>query len=83
MGNLQLEASYLNGFFHGDMKCYTKDEKLLALIKADNHKFINGKCYNNKVLTDKDLEEISNANNEEVIKYLQKYVLKREILNSL
>ena len=64
------------------MKYYTKDEKLLALIKADN-KFINGKCFNNKVLTDKDLEEISNANNEEVIKYLQKYVLKRAILNSL
>ena len=42
---------------HGDVKYYTEDGKLLALLKAEN-KFISGKCFNNKVLTDKELKEI-------------------------
>uniref|UniRef100_UPI0025A94644 toxin-antitoxin system YwqK family antitoxin n=1 Tax=Helicobacter bilis TaxID=37372 RepID=UPI0025A94644 len=56
-GNLALEASVLNDILHGDIKLYTKDGKLLALIKAENNKFISGKCSSDKALTSKDLEE--------------------------
>lgn len=75
-GNLILEASVLNDILHGDIKLYTKDGKLLALIKVENQ-FINGKCFNNKVLTDKDLKEIKNndINIEKALNYLQEICL--------
>ena len=62
-GNLMAEISYLNYYFHGDMTYYTEDKKLLALIKAENHKFISGKCLSNKVLTDKELKEMPRDDN--------------------
>ena len=60
------------------MKLYTEDGKLLALIKAKNDKFISGKCFNNKVLTDKELKEMPRIDNidEKAINYLQEICLK-------
>ena len=45
MGNLQIEASFLNDRRQGDIRCYTTDKKLLALLKAKNDKIIIGKWY--------------------------------------
>ena len=53
-GNLKEEIPYKNDKTHGDVKYYTENGKLLALVKAEN-KFISGKCFNNKALTDKEL----------------------------
>ena len=76
-GNLILEASVLNDMLHGDMRFYTEDKKLLATINAQNDKFISGKCFNDKVLTDKALEEIYIFNNiSKTINYLQRICLK-------
>ena len=76
-GNLMVEMSYLNDLFHGDMRFYTEDGKLLALLKAKNDKFISGKCFNNKVLTDKELKEFRRIGNiDEKIIYLQEICLK-------
>ncbi|AQQ59413.1 hypothetical protein XJ32_04125 [Helicobacter bilis] len=76
-GNLILEASVLNDILHGDMRFYTEDKKLLATINAQNDKFISGKCFNDKVLTDKALEEIYIFNNiSKTINYLQRICLK-------
>ena len=75
-GNLALEASVLNDILHGDIKLYTEDKKLLALIKAENHKFISGKCFNDKVLTDKEIDEIDINDIEKAINYLQEICLK-------
>lgn len=76
-GNLRLESSVLNNLLHGDMRFYTEDKKLLATINAQNDKFISGKCFNDKVLTDKTLEEIYIFNNiSKTINYLQRICLK-------
>ena len=77
-GNLRLEAPNLNNKVHGDVKYYTEDKKLLATINAQNNNYISGKCYNDKVLTDKDLKEIRNndINIEKALNYLQKICLK-------
>lgn len=59
------------------MKLYTEDKKLLAAINAQNNKLISGKCFNDKVLTDKDLKEIKNndINIEKALNYLQEICL--------
>ena len=77
-GNLRLEAPSLNNKVHGDVKYYTEDKKLLATINAQNNNYISGKCYNDKVLTDKDLKEIRNndINIEKALNYLQEICLK-------
>ena len=74
------EMSFLNNLFHGDMKYYTEDGKLLATINAQNDKFISGKCPNNKALTDKDLTEIrrEDINIEQEINYLKEICLKSD-----
>ena len=74
-GNLIKETPYKNGETHGDVKYYTKDGKLLALIKAENDKFISGKCFNDKALTNKDLAEMNKASYEKAYKYLQEICL--------
>ena len=56
-GKLRAEIPFKNDSVNGDIKLYTKDGKLLALIKAENNKFISGKCSSDKALTSKDLEE--------------------------
>ena len=77
-GNLKAEIPFKNDSVNGDIKLYTKDGKLLALIKVENQ-FINGKCFNNKVLTDKELKGIRTYDNiEEKIIYLQKICLKSD-----
>ena len=76
-GKLMAEMSYLNNLFHGDTRSYTEDGKLLALLKAKHDKFISGKCFNNKVLTDKELKEFRRIGNiDEKIIYLQEICLK-------
>ena len=77
-GNLQAELPYLNDEIHGVLKYYTEDKKLLATINAQNNNYISGKCYNDKVLTDKDLKEIRNndINIEKALNYLQEICLK-------
>ena len=77
-GNLMAEIPFKNHNINGDMKLYTEDKKLLALVKAENGKITSGKCYNNKALTIKDLAEINNASNKKVYKYLQKICLKSD-----
>ena len=77
-GNLRAEIPFKNDSVNGDIKLYTKDGKLLALINVENQ-FINGKCFNNKVLTDKELKGIRTYDNiEEKIIYLQKICLKSD-----
>ena len=77
-GKLMAEIPYLNDLFHGDMKYYTEDKKLLALVKAENGKIISSKCFDDKVLTDKDLTEIrrEDINIEQEIIYLKEICLK-------
>ncbi|AQQ59352.1 hypothetical protein XJ32_03755 [Helicobacter bilis] len=78
-GNLVIEVSYKNDELHGDLKYYTEDKKLLATINAQNDKFISGKCFNNKVLTDKELKEFRRIGNiDEKIIYLQEICLKSD-----
>ena len=78
-GNLKEEIPYKNGKTHGDVKYYTENGKLLALVKAEN-KFISGKCFNNKVLTDKELRNLKDFEIaylfDDVINYLQEICLK-------
>ncbi|AQQ59412.1 hypothetical protein XJ32_04120 [Helicobacter bilis] len=76
-GNLEGEIPYKNHNIDGDMKLYTEDKKLLAAINAQNNKLISGKCFNNKVLTDKDLKGIENnyINIEKALNYLQEICL--------
>ncbi|WP_372446177.1 toxin-antitoxin system YwqK family antitoxin, partial [Helicobacter bilis] len=70
-GNLMAEISYLNYYFHGDMTYYTEDKKLLALVKAENGRITSGKCFNDKVLTDKEIDDLSGLKSiEEPINYL-------------
>ena len=81
-GNLALEASVLNDILHGDIKLYTEDKKLLALVKAENGRITSGKCFNNKALTNKDLAEMNKASYEKAYKYLQEICLKESDSNS-
>ena len=67
---------------HGDVKYYTEDGKLLALVKAENGKITSGKCFNNKVLTNKELEEIGRFYLMKQLTIYKKYALK-VILNNL
>ena len=80
MGILVIEVSYKNDELHGDLKYYTEDKKLLALVNAQNGRFISGKCPNNKALTDKDLTEIrrEDINIEQEINYLKEICLKSD-----
>ncbi|WP_285819228.1 toxin-antitoxin system YwqK family antitoxin [Helicobacter bilis] len=73
-GNLRLEVPSLNNKMHGDVKYYTEDKRLFATINAQNNNYISGKCFNDKVLTDKDLKEIRNndINIEKALNYLQR-----------
>ena len=78
-GSLKAETPFNNNGVNGDMKLYTEDKKLLALIKAENHKFISGKCFNNKVLTDKELKEMRRDGFiERAIIYLKEICLKSD-----
>ena len=79
-GNLRLEVPSLNNKVHGDIKYYTEDKRLLATINAQNNNYISGKCFNDKVLTDKDLKEIRNndINIEKALNYLQEICLKSD-----
>ena len=71
------EMPFLNNLFHGDMKLYTEDGKLLALLKIENEEFISGKCFNDKVLIDKELKEFGRiGDTEERIIYLKEICLK-------
>ncbi len=58
------------------MRFYTEDKKLLTLIKGG--KFISAKCFNDKALTNKDLEETDKLKSiSQAIKYLQEICLKK------
>ena len=72
------EMPFLNNLFHGDMRFYTEDKKLLATINAQNDKFISGKCFNDKVLTDKEIDEINMNDIEKAIIYLKEICLKSD-----
>ena len=74
-GSLQAETQFKNHGIHGDMKIYTEDGKLLALLKIENGEFTSGKCFNDKVLTDKEIDEINMNDIEKAINYLQKICL--------
>ncbi|WP_104746786.1 toxin-antitoxin system YwqK family antitoxin [Helicobacter bilis] len=77
-GKLRLESSVLNNLLHGDMRFYTEDKKLLTLIKTQGGKFISAKCFNDKALTNKDLEETDKLKSiSQAIKYLQEICLKK------
>ena len=75
-GNLASETPHKNDEAHGNLKYYTEDGKLLALLKAKNDKIISGKCFNNKVLTDKEIDEIDINDIEKAINYLKEICLK-------
>ena len=71
-GKLMAEMSYLNNLFHGDTRFYTEDGKLLALVKGENGRITSGKCFNDKVLTDKEREDLRRLKSvEEAINYLK------------
>ena len=71
-GKLMAEIPYLNNLFHGDTRFYTEDGKLLALVKGENGKIISGKCFDDKVLTDKEIDDLSGLKSiEEPINYLK------------
>ena len=74
-GGLQAEIPFKNHNIDGDMKLYTEDGKLLALVKAENGRITSGKCFNDKVLTDKELKEMPRDDATEAINYLQKICL--------
>ena len=79
MGNLQIEMSFLNDMLQGDIRFYITDKKLLALLKVENGEFISGKCFDDKVLTDKEREDLSRLKSiEKAINYLQKICLKSD-----
>ena len=76
-GGLQAEIPFKNHNIDGDMKLYTEDGKLLALLKIENYEFISGKCFNDKVLIDKELKEFRRiGDTEERIIYLKETCLK-------
>ena len=77
-GSLQAEVKVLNDKLHGDTRFYTEDGKLLALVKAENGRITSGKCFNDKVLTDKEIDEINMNDIEKAINYLQKICLKSD-----
>lgn len=70
-GKLKAEIPHLNYYFHRDMTYYTEDKKLLALVKAENGRITSGKCFNDKVLTDKEIDEIDINDIEKAINYLK------------
>ena len=79
MGNLQIEMSFLNDMLQGDIRFYITDKKLPALLKVENGEFISGKCFDDKVLTDKEREDLSRLKSiEKAINYLQKICLKSD-----
>ena len=79
MGNLQIEMSFLNDMLQGDIRFYITDKKLLALLKVESGEFISGKCFDDKVLTDKEREDLSRLKSiEKAINYLQKICLKSD-----
>ncbi len=76
-GGLQAEIPFKNHNIDGDMKYYTEDGRLLALLKIENYEFISGKCFNDKVLIDKELKEFRRiGDTEERIIYLKEICLK-------
>ena len=76
-GKLMAEIPYLNNLFHGDTRFYTEDGKLLALVKGENGEIISGKCFDDKVLIDKELKEFRRiGDTEERIIYLKETCLK-------
>ncbi len=77
-GNLMAEIPHLNDLLHGDMTYYTEDKKLLALVKAENGSITSGKCFNDKVLTDKEIDEININDIEKAIIYLKEICLKSD-----
>ena len=71
-GKLMAEIPYLNNLFHGDTRFYTEDGKLLALFKGENGEIISGKCFDDKVLTDKEIDDLRRPKSiEESINYLK------------
>ena len=71
-GKIMAEIPYLNNLFHGDTRFYTEDGKLLALVKGENDEIISGKCFDDKVLTDKEREDLRRLKSvEEAINYLK------------
>ncbi|WP_410780181.1 toxin-antitoxin system YwqK family antitoxin, partial [Helicobacter bilis] len=71
-GKLMAEIPYLNNLFHGDTRFYTEDGKLLALFKGENDRITSGKCFDDKVLTDKEIDDLSRPKSiEESINYLK------------
>ena len=77
-GSLQAEVKVLNDKLHGDTRFYTEDGKLLALVKAENGRITSGKCFNDKVLTDKEIDEINMNDIEKAIIYLKEICLKSD-----
>ena len=80
-GSLQAEIQFKNHGIHGDMKIYTEDGKLLALLKIENGEFISGKCFNDRVLTDKEITDFIASglkSIEEPINYLKEICLKSD-----
>ena len=77
-GNLMAEIPHLNDLLHGDMTYYTEDKKLLALVKAENGSITSGKCFNDKVLTDKEIDEININDIEKAIISLKEICLKSD-----
>ena len=78
-GKLMAEIPYLNNLLHGDTRFYTEDGKLLALVKGENGKIISGKCFDDKVLTDKEIDDLSRLKSiEEPINYLKEICLKSD-----
>ena len=81
MGNLHIEMSFLNDMPQGDTRFYTTDKKLLALLKVENGEFISGKCFNDRVLTDKEITDFIASglkSIEEPINYLKEICLKSD-----
>ena len=78
-GSLQAEIPFKNDNINGDIRFYTEDKKLFATINAQNDKFINGKCHNDKVLTDNELRESSKIiYDTDLINYLKEICLKSD-----
>ncbi len=76
-GRLRAEVSALNRVLQGDTKLYTEDKKLFAIIMMRYGETIFSKCFNGRVLTDKELSRHSILNDtEKAINYLQDICLK-------
>ncbi len=76
--NGSLQAEIHHGI-DGDMKIYTEDKKILALLKVENGEFISGKCFNDRVLTDKEITDFIASGMKDIegpINYLKKICLK-------